>query len=106
MGGNGAAIKVTLALSEWQFGTGDMAKITVVEAYANVLGIAQSMASDPERRVSVTKEIDRFSAGEPTAAARARLREKLRLAARRGGMPEETRNILRHTLAHLIGEAA
>jgi hypothetical protein len=57
-----------------------MAKITVLEAYANVLGIAQSMASDLEKRASVTTEIDRFSAGDPTAAARARLREKLRHA--------------------------
>ena len=83
-----------------------MAKITVLEAYANVLMIAESMASDPDKRASATKEIDRFSASDPTAAARARLREKLRLATRRGGMSKETRSILVHTLVHLIGEAA
>jgi hypothetical protein len=83
-----------------------MAKITVLEAYANVLEIAQSMASDLEKRASVTKEIDRFSSGGATAAARARLREKLRLAAKRRAMPKETRNILMHTLDYLIGEAA
>jgi len=43
------------------------------------------------------EEIDRFSAGDPMAAARARLREKLRLATKRGRMPKETRNILVHT---------
>ena len=83
-----------------------MAKITVLEAFANVIRIAESMASDLEKRASVTKEIDRFSAGGATAAARARLREKLRLAPRRGGMPKETRRILMRTLVHLIGAAA
>jgi hypothetical protein len=68
-----------------------MAKITVLEAYANVLKIAQSMASDLEKRASVTKEINRFSAGGATALARARLREKPRLVAKRRGVPKETR---------------
>jgi hypothetical protein len=83
-----------------------MAQITVLEAYANVLHIAESMSSDLEKRASVTKEIDRFSAGDPTAPARARLREKLRQATKRRSMPKRTRRILMHTLAHLIGEAA
>jgi hypothetical protein len=83
-----------------------MAKITVLEAYANVLTIAESMASDLEKRASVTKEIDRFRAGDPLAPALARLREKLRQATRRRRMPKKTRRILMHTLVHLIGEAA
>lgn len=82
-------------------GSASMGKITVLEAYANVLQIAQSMASGLEKRASVAIEIDRFTAGGPTAAARARLREKLRLATRRSGMPEETRDVIAHILVYL-----
>jgi hypothetical protein len=77
---------------------------TVLEVFANVLGIAQSEGPDEEKRAAAAAEIDRFSASGPTGHARARFREKLRLAARRGGMPEGVRSILMHTLAHLIGE--